>query len=315
MNNQRNQAERLRRRFWRRAALITAGILLLGGIIVGAQMLLNVAGIFGGDENKDHTKIDEKKPLTVLLLGVDERKDDPGRADTIIVATVNPEMKSTKLVSIPRDTVVQFEGMDFEGKINETYSRGNLDITIKTVEKWVDMPIDYYVKINMEGLQDLIDAVGGVEVDNPFAWSDKGWSYPEGRIHIEGKRAVWFVRMRKLDPEGDFGRQKRQQMVIRALADKLTSPTTVIRLPDILGSLQKNVETDVPFSRVVNLTRDYMGAGEYVEQLRVEGTDERLGDLWIFVPDVASQSKIQTQLKDHLEGKELESPDSVQAAD
>ncbi|MGL4820366.1 MAG: LCP family protein [Bacilli bacterium] len=296
------QKERIkkRRRTRRRLTLLILSVFLCVGLFYGVTMFTDIRSMFAGADDGDHGKIDKKEPLTVLLLGVDEREDDAGRADTIILATVNPETRTTKMLSVPRDTYVTYSGYDHTGKINETYNRGGLQVTIDTVSDWAGLPIDYYAKINMEGLQDLIDAVGGVEVDNPFAWSDKGWDYPAGRIHLEGKRAVWYVRMRKLDPDGDFGRQKRQQMVIQALAAKLTSPSMLFKLPDVLNSLSSNVESNVPFSRAVGLAKNYLPASETVDQVKVEGVDERVDGLWMFLPDPASQAMALQQLKDNL---------------
>ncbi|MGL4523725.1 MAG: LCP family protein, partial [Bacilli bacterium] len=253
MRSERKRAKRRGKIRWKNVLLLIVMAGLAIGLYFGVNAVLDIKKIFTGDEGGDHSRIDNAEPLTVLLAGVDEREDDIGRADTLIVATVNPKTKSTKMLSIPRDLYVTYTGFDHTGKINESYSRSGLPTTIATVSDWIDMPIDYYVKINMDGLISLMDAVGGVEVDNPFAWSDKGFDYPEGRIHLEGRRGLWYVRMRYEDPEGDLGRQKRQQMVIKALADKLMSPAIVTDLPDILRSLSDNVETDVPFSRVPKL--------------------------------------------------------------
>ena len=116
----------------------------------------------------------------MLLLGVDARPGDIGRSDTMIVMTVNPDLNSTKMVSIPRDTRTLIVGKGFEDKINHAYAFGGAKMSIETVEEFLDIPIDYYVKVNMDGFEDIVNAVGGVTVDNRITFSREGHDFPRG---------------------------------------------------------------------------------------------------------------------------------------
>ena len=96
-------------------------------------------------------ELTKKEPFSVLMLGVDQRSGDKGRSDSMIVITVNPEKKSMEMLSIPRDTRVEIVGRGTEDKINHAYAFGGVEMSMNTVEKFLDIPIDYYIKMNMDG--------------------------------------------------------------------------------------------------------------------------------------------------------------------
>ncbi|WP_317951459.1 LCP family glycopolymer transferase, partial [Rossellomorea marisflavi] len=158
------------------------------------------------DKRTEEVKFDKKHPFSVLLLGVDERAGDKGRSDTMIVVTVNPHEKTTKMLSIPRDTLVDIVGRGTRDKINHAYAFGGVEMSMDTVEEFLDIPIDYYAKINMEGFKDIVNAVGGVTVNNDFTFSSGGYTFNEGQLSLNGEKALAYTRMRKQDPRGDFGR-------------------------------------------------------------------------------------------------------------
>ncbi|MFT8844733.1 MAG: LCP family protein, partial [Schleiferilactobacillus harbinensis] len=151
------------------------------------------------DDKKVSTTIQDKKPFSILLLGVDtgaEGRIDQGstnqgdaNSDTIIIATVNPDQNKVTMTSIPRDTVAEIVGrpqQDIE-KINAAYNYGGEKMAINSVSKLVNVPIDYYLTINMGGLEKIVDAVGGVDVDNPFAFTSSytgGQHFPKGEQHL-----------------------------------------------------------------------------------------------------------------------------------
>ncbi len=161
-------------------------------------------------------------------MGVDERPGDKGRSDALMVMSLDPNHDKMQIVSIPRDTRTTIVGRGSESKINAAYAYGGPDMAINTVENFLDIDLDYYVKVNMEGLSQMVDAVGGVTVNNDRDWYDegyykKGYHYKKGEIHLDGPKALGYVRMRHLDNRGDFGRNKRQRQVIQAVLDKGSS--------------------------------------------------------------------------------------------
>src|SRR5699024_10376281 len=124
----------------------------------------------------------QKKTINILLLGVDEREGDKGRSDTIIFMSLNPKTNSTKMLSVPRDTYVNIPGRGMD-KINHAYAYGDVGLSIQTFEEAFDLPVHFYARINMEGFQDGINALGGVTVHNDLAFSQCGKDFPEGDIH------------------------------------------------------------------------------------------------------------------------------------
>ncbi|MGL4820494.1 MAG: LCP family protein, partial [Bacilli bacterium] len=191
-------------------------------------------------------------------------------------------------------------GQGFDDKINHAYAYGGIAMTVDTVEQFIGVPIDYYVKINMDGLQHVIESLDGVEVDNPFEWSDKGFHYPKGKITINGKQAMWYVRMRKLDPEGDFGRQKRQQQVITAIVDKATSPSALFKLPSFVKAVSDQVETNVPFGDALTIANKYLPARKQIDSLTLEGEGIVIDGVWYFDVYDDSHQQATEQIKAHL---------------
>lgn len=130
---------------------------------INEQMNTDLTSI---DIKRAKEKIGKREKLNILLLGVDKRKGDRGRSDTIIVLTIDPKKERMQMISIPRDTRTLIVGKGFEDKINHAYAFGGADMSVATVENMLDIEIDYFLEINMEGLIQLVDAVGGITVLN-----------------------------------------------------------------------------------------------------------------------------------------------------
>ena len=195
------------------------------------------------------------KPTTILLMGVDERKDDVGRSDTLMV--LNLSKNGASLLTIPRDTLVYIDKYGFQ-KINAAYAYGGAKLTRKTVEEFLGIDVDYHVTINKSRFAEVIDALGGVDIyverDMHYEdeWDDDGGLYidlKQGFQHLDGDTAIQFVRFR--DDEGDVGRVRRQQAFMKACADKLSEPSMIIKFPELLGVAVKAIDTDLPSSQLL----------------------------------------------------------------
>lgn len=138
------------------------------------------------DENEqaDFQRINDKKPFSILLLGVDLEDGLTSRTDSIMVATVNPDTKDTKLVSIPRDTLVE-TNFGFTEKINAMHTFGGIELMITEVEKLMDIPIAHYAILDFQGLAALVDAVGGIEIYSDMAFTESNSLNYEDPIEIE----------------------------------------------------------------------------------------------------------------------------------
>lgn len=213
------------------------------------------------------TAIVDTKPFSILLMGVDtgkgERVDQwQGQSDSMILVTVNPETKTTTLTSLERDILVDIydehgEPTGTQTKLNAAYAYGGAPMAIKTVEGLLDLKIDYYMQINMQGLVDLVDAVGGITVTNAFDFPIRidEWepeytsSVPPGTHKVNGEQALVFSRMRYDDPEGDYGRQRRQREVIQKILHQLLGLNGLASHQRILQAVAKNMQTDIALTR------------------------------------------------------------------
>ncbi|MFB1049943.1 LCP family protein [Paraliobacillus sp. JSM ZJ581] len=285
MSKSRLTNKKTKKRKGLRIALIIFILLLLGIVAFLFSIWWNAKqtvddeihqGIDSIDTTVAKDKINKGESLNVLLLGVDERKNDSGRSDALMILSIHPDDDSIQIISIPRDTRAEIVGNGTTEKINHAYAKGGANMAVDTVEKFLNIELDYYVKVNMEGLEGLVDAVGGVTVQNELAWVDsgyykKGYAYKEGEIHLDGAQALGYVRMRKQDPEGDFGRTKRQRKVIEAIINEGASFGSVTKISDILDVLGTNVETNMDFTDMQNLFLNYRNTRKNINTYMLEG--------------------------------------------
>ncbi|MGI2327665.1 LytR family transcriptional regulator [Planococcus sp. YIM B11945] len=249
------------------------------------------------EKRTEEVVLDEKDPFSVLVLGVDEREGDSGRSDTMVVMTVNPTEKSTKMISIPRDTYTEIVGHGTTDKINHAYAFGGIEMSMASVENLLDIPIDYVVQVNMEGFKDIVDAVGGVDINSPMAFD----SFAAGNLHLSGEKALEYVRMRKQDPRGDFGRQDRQKQVIQGVLREGASVNSLLNYKDIFNALGNNVRTNMTFDEMVEVQGNYRDAVGKVDQIIVEdGYGDTINGIWYYMMDDAELAEIQGALKEHL---------------
>lgn len=254
------------------------------------------------DHEETKKKVEAKERLNVLLMGVDERAGDRGRSDTLIVASIQPSNEKTNMVSIPRDTRTTLGGEEPESgredKINHAYAFGGVDMAVDTVESFLDVDMDYYVRINMEGLVELVDAVGGVTIQNDLAFSRGDQNFPEGEITLTGDEALEYVRMRKQDPNGDLGRNERQREVIKGVVEKAASFSSVNKVQGILDVMGDNVKTNADFDTLQMLFKDYRASGRNIDTYQLSGNGVMIdGIYYMQVPD-AEIAKAQSLIKE-----------------
>ncbi len=246
---------------------------------------------------------DEQKTLNFLLLGVDERDNDQGRSDTMILVSANPNTDSLVMMSIPRDTYTEIpgEGMD---KINHAYAFGGTALAVQTVKQTFDVPIDFYIKINMEGFRDGIDALNGVTVENSFAFTRDGMDFPKGEIHLNGEEALAYTRMRKKDPQGDLGRNERQRQVIQASLDQAANFSNFTKIGRILDIVGGNVRTDMKMENIRNVYSNYRHTRKTIDTLEIKGSGETLDDgIWYYMVKDEELARLHAELKEHMQAR------------
>ncbi|MFC0560833.1 LCP family glycopolymer transferase [Halalkalibacter alkalisediminis] len=294
--------------------LITLGLLfsvfLLAGTAYGFYLYKSVTDTVSEihepiervtEKREEEVDVDNREPLSFLITGVDSRGDHhSGRSDTIIVMTVNPEEQSVKMLSIPRDTRTDIIGRGTVDKINHAYAFGGVQMAMDTVEHFLDIPIDHYVSINMEGFKGLVDALGGVQVNNSFAFSINGHTFPEGELFLSGEEALAYSRMRKEDPRGDFGRNDRQREIVEAVIQEGAQISSITRVGSILNEVGKSVRTDLDLDGMWKIQDKYRDARHNVEQLEIKGNGTRMnGIYYLEIPD-EERNRVRLELRSHL---------------
>lgn len=267
------------RHFIARHKVLTAATVVLlllvgtaGGYLYWAnEQIADIPRVEAGitpEPEKDHNE--KSHPLNILLLGADHGNVGQSVAedladgdwtrgahlsDTVIVVHIPADRQSAQLISIPRDSWVKIQGYPYGngfGKINAAFSYGGPSLAVDTVEGLTDMAIDHVAIIDWVGFRDLTEAVGGVEVYIPKAFTDysQNVDWPKGFVTLEGERALQYVRTRHGLPgpvKDDFGRIARQQNFMRELMGKMLSSSTTrnpIQFGKVLSTVTRYLTVD-----------------------------------------------------------------------
>ncbi len=300
-----------KKRTWLRVTVILFLLILIGTGVYGYTVYKSLTSAVEtmhepierekSEKRTEQITLEKKEPFSVLMLGVDEREGDRGRSDSMIVLSVNPNQKSVKMLSIPRDTRTEIIGKGFDDKINHAYAFGGVEMSMNTVENFLDIPIDYYMQINMEGFKDIVDAVGGVTVNNDLDFTYEGVHFTKGQLTLTGEKALKFSRMRYDDPRGDFGRQLRQREVIQGVLKEGASLSSLTNYDEIFTALGNNIKTNMKFNEMVDIQKNYRAAAKSVEQMSIKGSGTKIDKVYyLMVPDEEKQ-RVQNELKTHLE--------------
>jgi LCP family protein required for cell wall assembly len=217
---------------------------------------------------------EKENQINILLLGIGGDGHSGGQlTDTIMVASINPSSQKVTLISIPRDLYVKYPCLESYGKINSVYIRcqnndrdnpqaGINAIKIKS-EEITSLPIHYFVKLDFKGFEEIVDSLGGIDItlneniDDPLYpgpnFSYEHFSIEAGNHHLDGPTALKVARSRHFDPEGDFGRAKRQQLILNAIHHKTLEKIkhfNLIALGEIIKSLEENLNTNLTLAEL-----------------------------------------------------------------
>lgn len=310
------RAQRHRKTYNRRRIFLGLGLLLTALIVWGSVRFYQfwtkpLSGL--PDEVQEEEEVvtpADANHFTVLLLGADMRPDDIGRSDTILLAFVDLEKSTVKLLSFPRDSYVEIPGrgwdkinaafsdggaklvkQTYEGKdkekvkpeeLNATFATGGARLVKKTVENLTGMPVDYWVTIDMNGFADVVNAVDGIDVviDHDLDYEDP-WDTPPLYIHLKagaqrlkGIDALHFVRFRH-DSQSDWGRMARQQQAIKALVQAALRPANLTKIPQLVKLGLANVHTNMSPSQasgLANVAKSTL-SGDSISSVSLSGED------------------------------------------
>jgi len=288
------------------------GVLVIAGGVYAYTVYSNVSNALNtvhkpldrdkSDKRDKKVEIADNKPISILLMGVDQEDNGTGRSDSLMLFTLNPKTKSMKITSIPRDSYTEIVGKGKKDKINHAYAFGGIDMSVKTVENFLNVPVDHYIEVNMAGFKDIVDAVGGVDVNNDLEFTSRNQHFAKGNIHLNGETALKYTRMRYEDPRGDFGRQMRQRQVIQAVIKKGASVSSLASYGDVLKAIEKNVKTSLTQDQMFDIQKNYKDCMQNSEEIQIPGDGHKAADgIWYYyVPDAAKQD-ITNKLRAHLE--------------
>ncbi|WP_036730395.1 LCP family protein [Peptoniphilus mikwangii] len=234
-----------------------------------------VESAFEEDKKKDINVFETDKPLRILVLGVDKtatvnmsEEQNGMRSDTIMLFTIDHKNNKVQMFSIPRDSYIKIHGYA-KNKINASfnefvYPNGGLGLTVSTIEDFLDVKIDHYAIVDYKVVSGIVDAVGGIDIN----WEHKDYFYRDdwvvppleinlkhGINHLDGMGAVSYLRARKVYKDQDIGRISAQQGFLMLLFDKLKSPATFFKLPQLLDIVDEFLETDLNYGEISFLAK------------------------------------------------------------
>ena len=248
--------------------LLFVSVVLVGGITGWAVY----------SANKINTKVYEKlnpsdeqydldydqlkqEPFNVLLLGVDTGefgRTDSGRSDSMIVAHINLKKKEYTLMGVERNLLVDIADQGMQDKLNAAYAYGGASCSVKTVEKMLDIQIPYFISIDMGDFQKILKEVGAVQVENEFEFSSDGFDFPKGKLTLSPEEALSWARMRYEDPRGDYGRQMRQQLLLKGVLENMAQLNQVTKWNAFIDILTDNIKTNLPITNLVLHAKELM---------------------------------------------------------
>jgi len=226
-----------------------------------------------------------------VLLGSDARAGEASRSDTIVITKAGGGM-----LAVPRDTLVEIPGVG-EDKINAAFATGGPELTVETLENLTQVPIDNYVVVNFGGVEEIVDAMGGItlEVDQPIQVGIEGRSVsiPAGTQRLNGLEALAYVRYRG-GPTADIGRIGRQQAFLRQMAREATSPANLPHLPATVRAVWSNIDTNMnPLEAARFAVRTRLSGIESAELY--PGAPQYIGGISYWVPDKDAGDRVVSQ--------------------
>lgn len=299
--------------------IVLASIALFSVLAYGAYLYVKADATLSQsyeDDGREKSDLREgmvdpgKDNVSILIMGVDTSdkriNDGNPRTDVLMVATLNKEDKSVKLLSIPRDSYVHIPKVDRKTRINHAHAYGGPKATIETVENLLEIPIDYWVKVNFEAFIDVVDAINGITVDVPYSFTELDSKDRAGAIHLQkgiqdlnGEQALALARTRNLD--NDIERGKRQQEIIKAIVKKSASLGSVFKYDEIIEAVGTNMATNMKFGEMKSFIT-YGTSGLNIESYTLEGKDHWPPGspyYWMLNEDALKETK--AMLQDHLE--------------
>lgn len=251
-----------------------------------------------------------KRPFSIYLSGIDSYGDidTVSRSDVNIMVTVKPEEQKLLLTSIPRDTYCRIAG-DGQNEYDKLTHAGiyGAKTSMETLNQLLGTDAERYVKVNFSGLINIVDQLGGIEVDNPVSFKTLEYNFPAGMINLDGKQALSFSRERNAFAAGDFERGRNQERVLKAMMHKLCSPSVLMNYASILDEISRSTETNFTSSEIMDLVNMQISLGSSwditMQSLEGEGRSDLPcysmpgWNLYVMVPTEDSLEKVKAEIR------------------
>jgi len=257
------------------------------------------------EQIKESVEYDRMTGNVNLLLVGEDNVEGSRRSDTVAFIAIDLNGKTVRLLSLPRDTRAEIPGHGWQ-KLNHSFAYGGVDLLQSTVSRLIGMPIHYYIVVDYDSFPKLVDLLGGVDiqVEKRLHYTDRAAKLyidiPAGKQHLDGVRALHFVRFRH-DALGDIGRVHRQQQFLKALLARMRAPQNMSRVTDLAREMISEVQTDLSTQQAIQLAgfvRD-MDRQHILFQM-LPGKPVYLGGLSYWQPDIASAGRYLTASADQL---------------
>ncbi len=330
---------KIRRKRFKRKRIISMGLSIVmlvisvfGWSYLGVYGNILDLGFSGLNEDKVSKIVEE--PFMMYLTGVDTRGDseikDKALSDVNMLIAVNPEQRRVLMISVPRDYYVPLDGITGrEDKLTHAGTYGT-ECSMNTLESYFDVNFNYYVKVNFKSVYDIVNAVGGITLESEYSFTSihsytgKTYRFTKGTNTLNGDQALAFARERKSFANGDRQRGVHQQLVIKAVADKIASPSIILnpsKLNSIVEAISDNVKTTVSGEEIENLVNNevnnYSKKWEFTS-MSVDGTGASRycytypkQSLSVIIPDAETVEEAKTAINAVLNGTEIPSDEDT----
>ena len=254
--------------------------------------------------------------VSILFVGVDDSENrgqgsDKSRSDALILATLNNKTKTIKMLSIPRDSYVFIPKVGYEDKITHAHAYGGTLATIDTVERLLNVPIDYYVRMNFNAFIDVVDALDGIEAEVPYKLHEKdefdrnSINLQPGLQHLNGSQALALARTRKQD--SDIERGKRQQEILTAIINKVASVKSITKYDDVIRALGDNMKTNMTFTEMKSFLSYLTQGMPRIDSLTLDGVDDMSTGVYYYQLNQQSVDEVSEILNNHLDANKTSS--------
>ncbi|MGW8046948.1 LCP family protein [Staphylococcus shinii] len=264
--------------------------------------------------NIRESKVDPSKdPISILFLGIDDnsgrekngQSTEQSRSDAMIFSTLNTEKEQIRMLSIPRDTISYIPKVGYYDKIAHAHAYGGPKSSMDSVEATLNVPVDYYVRINMEAFVDAVNELGGIEYDVPYDINEPNTDdsgkikVKKGHQNLNGDEALAVARTRHQD--SDLKRGQRQMDLIKKLFAKAQKADSISKLDDVVEIVGKNAKHNLSYKEIKVLATSYLKDDIEIKSTQLEGKDDYLNGIYYYNPDIKNIQDTSNLLRDDLE--------------